>query len=193
MIKRLFLFAMLGIALLINKPAHAQVSVNINIGSQPLWGPTGYDHVDYYYMPDIDTYYYVPSQQYVYLEGNRWVWRNSLPPNHRDYDLYNGYKVVMNTPKPWLQHQTHVVKYQTHAAVIQPSIRDSRDSKYYVVKGHPNYNGGNKTVKSRTVVKTTRKTNNGRGNGNNRDNGNGRGEQGKSNSNANREGRGGRN
>lgn len=40
--------------------AKAQVSLNINIGSQPVWGPTGYDHVDYYYFPDIDAYYYVP-------------------------------------------------------------------------------------------------------------------------------------
>lgn len=30
-----------------------RVSVNINIGSQPAWGPVGYDYVDYYYMPDI--------------------------------------------------------------------------------------------------------------------------------------------
>jgi hypothetical protein len=48
----------------------AQVRVNINIGSQPVWGPVGYDHVDYYYLPDIETYYYVPTRQFVYF--NKW-------------------------------------------------------------------------------------------------------------------------
>jgi hypothetical protein len=51
-------------------PASAQVRVNINIGSQPVWGPVGYDHVDYYYLPDIETYYYVPTRQFVYF--NKW-------------------------------------------------------------------------------------------------------------------------
>ena len=33
--------------------ASAQVSVNVsfNVDAQPEWGPAGYDHVNYYYMP----------------------------------------------------------------------------------------------------------------------------------------------
>ena len=31
----------------------AQVSVNVNIGSPPAWGPAGYPSVDYYYLPVI--------------------------------------------------------------------------------------------------------------------------------------------
>jgi hypothetical protein len=29
---------------------HSQVSVNVNIGSPPLWGPSGYSNIDYYLM-----------------------------------------------------------------------------------------------------------------------------------------------
>ena len=31
-----------------NSQAQVKVGVNINIGSQPAWGPVGYDYVDYY-------------------------------------------------------------------------------------------------------------------------------------------------
>ena len=57
----------IGLAIVITSgmavPASAQVRVNlnINIGSQPAWGPAGYDYVEYYYLPDIDVYYYVPT------------------------------------------------------------------------------------------------------------------------------------
>jgi hypothetical protein len=125
--------------------ASAQINLSVNIGSQPLWGPTGYDHVEYYYLPDVDAYYYVPSGQYVYLQGNRWVWTSSLPSQYRNFDLYNAYKVVMNNRRPYLLHDQHLKTYKNYKnnGRKQTIIRDSRDSKYYVVKGHPNFNGNN--------------------------------------------------
>lgn len=115
------------------KQAGAQVSIslNLNIGSQPAWGPTGYDHVEYYYLPDIDCYYYVPGQQFVYQNGSQWVWRSSLPPQYSNYDLYNGYKVVVNKPKPYLRSTVYRTKYSSYKGRRdQPMIRDSRDAKY---------------------------------------------------------------
>ena len=124
--------------------SRAQVNVNVNIGSQPLWGPTGYDVVEYYYLPDLQMYYYVPSHQFIYLNGGNWVFVNSLPPRYRGYNLYSGYKVVINEPKPYLHFDAHKVKYAKYkgARGKQVIIRDSRDPKYFVVKGHPgNANG----------------------------------------------------
>lgn len=51
-----------------NADAQIRINANINIGNQPLWGPVGYDYVDYYYMPDIDVYYHVPQRQFIYLD-----------------------------------------------------------------------------------------------------------------------------
>ena len=34
--------------------AQIRVRLNLNIATQPVWGPVGYDHAEYYYMPDID-------------------------------------------------------------------------------------------------------------------------------------------
>ncbi len=130
--KRIILAVVLGVASMSSINVKAQVSVNINIGQQPEWGPTGYDHVDYYYLPDVDAYYYVPSNQYIYLLNGVWVWRSSLPARYSNYDLYNGYKVVMNTRRPYLSHQNHVAQYSKYKnnRGNQQVIRDSKDNRY---------------------------------------------------------------
>lgn len=89
----------------------AQVRITINIGDQPEWGPSGYDYAEYYYMPDIETYYYVPRRQFVYFSGNNWVFSSSLPPMYSNYNLYSGYKVVLRTPDAYKYFNSHKVKY----------------------------------------------------------------------------------
>ncbi|HTK21083.1 MAG TPA: hypothetical protein VL442_16285 [Mucilaginibacter sp.] len=115
------------------KTANAQVhlSVGINIGSQPEWGPTGYDHVDYYYMPDIDAYYDINAHQYVYFNNNVWVHSASLPPRYANYDVYHGYKVVVNERTPWVHNDVYRRKYASYKGRRdQAVIRDSHDEKY---------------------------------------------------------------
>ena len=80
--------------------AQVRVSVHANIGNQPNWGPAGYDYAQFYYLPDIDMYYDVQARQFVYFDRGRWVYATALPVNHRNYDLYGGYKVVMNDQRP---------------------------------------------------------------------------------------------
>ena len=125
--------------------ATAQVHVNINIGSQPVWGPVGYDRADYYYMPDIDAYYNVPQRQFIYLEGPTWVFSRSLPYRYRNYDLYRGYKVVINEPRPYLHHQVYQQRYYRYRGNSgQQIIRDSRDERYRGNGNSGNHgNGGN--------------------------------------------------
>jgi len=96
------------------KSSDAQVNINVNIGSQPQWGPVGYNHVDYYYLPDIESYYYVPTRQFVYLQQGRWIFASSLPHRHRHYNLYSGYKVVLNGQRPYHHFHNHRVKYKKH-------------------------------------------------------------------------------
>jgi hypothetical protein len=122
--------------------AQVKVNLNVNLGQQPVWGPTGYDHADYYYLPDIDCYYDINRSQFIYNSGNRWVYASQLPPRYRNYNLYNSYKVVVNEPKPYLHADVYRNKYrdnkQPHEKQI--AIRDSREEKYYQVKGHPMHN-----------------------------------------------------
>lgn len=144
--KKMILCGALFLSAILFNDARSQVRVNINIGSQPVWGPVGYDYVEYYYLPDIETYYYVPTRQFVYLSSNgTWIHSYSLPPAYRSYDLYTGYKVVVNQPRAYLGFKSHKAKYdnyrKNHSQVI---IRNSDQPKYYVVKGHPKHKAVNK-------------------------------------------------
>ena len=79
--------------------AQAQVSINVNIGTPPSWGPEGNDNSRYYYLPDIDTYYDVAKSQYIYENKGKWIRQKNLPSKNRQYDLYKGYKVVLTDYK----------------------------------------------------------------------------------------------
>ncbi len=134
--KKICLTLLLAIGFISFKSS-AQIRLNVNIGSQPLWGPVGYDHVDYYYLPDVESYYNVPKKEFVYLNNGNWIFSPNLPTRYKGYDLNNGYKVVMNTETPYRYFNQHKVKYVSFKGKHnQPIIRNSNDAKYYVVKGN---------------------------------------------------------
>ena len=141
--KKAILIVTLLIGGLLFQKADAQIRVrlNLNIGSQPVWGPVGYDHVEYYYMPDIDAFYYVPRQQYIYMERGRWMFTTSLPYRYRNFDLYSGYKVVINEPTPYRHAETYRTQYGSYKGNhSQEVIRNSHDSRYFENKNHPEHN-----------------------------------------------------
>jgi hypothetical protein len=160
--KKLLFAAAIALSCLSIKTADAQITVRagINIGSQPEWGPVGYAHAQYYYMPDIDAYYDVPAHQYVYNENNVWVHANVLPERYH-FDRYHTYKVVVNQRNPWEHHADIRTRYAGYRGRHdQTIIRDSHDSRYQ------NHWKGDRDHGD-----------NGRGNGG-RDNGRGHGDKG---------------
>jgi hypothetical protein len=122
--------------------AQVRVRLNVNIATQPVWGPVGYDHAEYYYMPDIDVFYYVPRHQYIYQERGRWKFSTSLPYRFRSYNFYSGYKVVINDdPRPYRNADNYRKKYSEYKGNHdQGVIRDSHDSRYWENKNHPEHN-----------------------------------------------------
>ena len=150
--KKIIIAALFIVSNLLANNINAQERVKMNITSQPDWGPTGYDYVDYYYLPEIESYYYVPKHQYVYSDNGKWMFSNNLPPAYKAYNVYNGPKVVINQPTPYLNFNDHKIKYKSwnQRPVI---IRDSKDAKYrnhwnngkhkgwYKGKGNPHGNG----------------------------------------------------
>jgi hypothetical protein len=156
-------------------PVNAQVnfSISINIDRQPVWGPTGYDHVEYYYLPDIDAYYYVPQQRFFYFEAGQWISSSSLPSRYSGYNLYNSYKVVVNEPTPYLNDQTYKEKYASYKGRHdQQSIRDSHDPKYFVNPKHPEHTNWVKQNNQRN--RDSQNNGNDKGNGKNRGKGSGK-------------------
>ncbi|MBS7254165.1 hypothetical protein [Flavobacterium branchiicola] len=94
--------------------AQAQVSINVNIGTPPNWGPQGNDNSRYYYLPDIDVYYDVNQSQFIYDNNGKWTRDKRLPSTCRHYDLYSGYKVVLNDYRgntPYSYHKNHRAEY----------------------------------------------------------------------------------
>lgn len=112
--------------------ADAQVSVSVNIGTQPQWGPVGYDRADYYYLPDVEAYYYIPRRQFIYLDAGRWIFATNLPGRYRGYDLYGGYKVVINEPRPYDHFYDHRDRYARYRGWRgrQDCIRDHHRPRY---------------------------------------------------------------
>jgi hypothetical protein len=120
-------------------PAQVNASIGVNIGDQPVWGPSGYDHADYYYIPDINSYYSVSEHQYIYKDGKNWRHGASLPSSYH-YDPYHSYKVVVNQDKPYRNNKQHIAQYSRFKGVKdQPVNRDSKDPRYFENKDHPNH------------------------------------------------------
>jgi len=169
--KRIIVVMSVAVALLTVSSSKAQINLNlgINIGSQPAWGPIGYDHVEYYYLPDIEAYYNVPKQQYVYLSAGRWIFSSRLPARFANYDIERGYKVVMNEQRPFEHFDNDRTKYQQYKGYKQHQefIRNSNDPKYFVVKGHPKYNGNNRNGDKHNNKEDRQSNDNGRNRGRN--------------------------
>jgi len=138
--KKLIILFVLCTSGLFCQTTTAQVSFRINLGSQPMWGPVGYDHVEYYYLPDIEAYYYVPSHKYIYMENDHWITRSYLPRRYGDYDLYNSRKIVINDARPYLRHNDYRTRYSSsNEQSNQQSIRDSHEGRYFENRNHPEH------------------------------------------------------
>ena len=126
----------IGMLLFMAGSVQAQISVHVNLGTPPQWGPSGYDDVRYYYLPDVEAYYDVPSSMFIYFNGVSWVHRTNLPSRYRNYDLYNGYKVVMSDYRgntPYIHFREHKRQYiRGYRVQNQPTYghRPERDNPY---------------------------------------------------------------
>lgn len=92
----------------------SQVSVNVNLGTPPVWAPADRVEVQYYYLPEVDVYYDVPAERFIYIRNGRWHRSAALPAKYRGYNL-RGANVVYLTDyrgnSPYKLHKTHKVKY----------------------------------------------------------------------------------
>jgi hypothetical protein len=144
--KKLFIIsAILGIVALTSNQSNAQVSINVNIGAQPSWVPSGYQDVNYYYLPEVQSYYYVPQRQFVYLSGNRWTRSRYLPARYRGYDLHHGRKVVVYGNSPYRSYNTHRVTYSNHNNYYRSSYGGGNRVRYNSPRNnYRSYRGDNR-------------------------------------------------
>lgn len=97
----------IGVLLFFSSTANAQ-------GSAPMWGPAGYTEGRYYYLPGVQSYYDIKSSEFIYNKNGTWIHRAHLPERNKNYNLYNGYKVVMTDYRgdtPYTYFNDHKKKY----------------------------------------------------------------------------------
>jgi hypothetical protein len=153
----------LGILMLFaSNSMQAQVSINVNLGVQPSWGPVGYSSVNYYYLPDIQSYYDVRTTQFIYLNNGVWIRSSYLPRQYRSYDLNRGYKVVMNDyhgSRPYYNYKYDKVKYyKGYKGSPQKSLGNKHE-------GHHDYENHGNNGNYENHDHHEGKGNNGHGNG----------------------------
>lgn len=89
------------------------------------WTPPYYAGVRYYYMPDIEAYYDLTDQNFIYLDNGQWLFSPALPPVYSTYNLNNGFLIALNSGiyQPWVRHTYYVSSYP----------------RYYYRKKYPHY------------------------------------------------------
>ena len=165
-----------GLMLMLAGSAQSQLSVNVHIGTPPAWGPSGYDDVRYYYLPDVEAYYDVHTSMFIYVSGNHWIRRSYLPGRYRNYDLYHGYKVVMNDYRgnsPYTHFKEHKMKYNKGYRGAEQRNIGERSNRNYDNRDRQQSNQSNRNVERRDERNQMKYVNQNKEHGNN--NGNGKG------------------
>ena len=81
----------------------------------PVWAKAAPVNVNYYYLPDIETYYDVPAQRYIYLKNGSWVRNSALPARYKGYNMYQSNPVYLTDYRgnaPYTLYKVHKVKYK---------------------------------------------------------------------------------
>jgi hypothetical protein len=151
--KKLKLVVIAAVLFFTSNAIQSQVSINVNLGVQPSWGPVGYSSVDYYYLPDVQAYYDVRATQFIFLNGGTWIRSSRLPRQYQYYDLNRGYKVVLNDyhgTRPYSQYKYHKQKYYKGYSRPQQTIghredyrENNENNENHGNKGHDNKGGDN--------------------------------------------------
>ena len=105
-------FIVFGMMLLAAIPNQAQVSVNVNF-TAPSWGPRVTTQ-EYYYLPDVNSYYDIRERQFIYYSNGGWIRASQLAPRYRSYNLNGGNIVVLHDyhgHNPYVNYKSHKIKY----------------------------------------------------------------------------------
>jgi hypothetical protein len=126
--------------ILIVTNSSAQVNVNVNINALPDWAPARYvPETRYYYIPELQVYYDIPSKMYIYPHKKGWVRNKKLPKHYAKYNLNTCHKVSLYDigPNPYAHYDMHRKKYPQNyrRGTAQPTRHDFNNNK----GKHPNH------------------------------------------------------
>lgn len=102
--------------------SQAQVSINLNIGTpavvvRPAWVPQNHVNVDFYYIPEIQSYYDVSAGLYVYLDNGNWCRTRYVPVRYRNYNLNHARRIELrgyHGSRPYTYYNCHNERYSNN-------------------------------------------------------------------------------
>ncbi|OWP74825.1 hypothetical protein [Flavobacterium oreochromis] len=102
------IFQITLILFFINEPSFSQ--------GPPDWAPAhGYRaKTRYVYFPDHNFYYDLQAQNYIYLKGNNWEIKASLPSPFININLGQSSQVELDFygERPYFYNENHIVRYK---------------------------------------------------------------------------------
>lgn len=123
--------------------AQAQVQINVNV---PYWGPAVPASVQYYYLPEIDGYYDLYAQTYLFFDPMYGAWVSSpvLPRMYAGYDPRFFHPVVVQYVgrQPWgylRDHRAYCDRWGVQPGRYYGANWPGRG---YVVAPRPGYGSG---------------------------------------------------
>lgn len=116
--KKITLLALFITLMSVINKTEAQVILgfNVNIGALVYAAPvaSAYYGDDYYYYPDIDMYYSIAAQQYIYFDGGRWLFSSYIPAIYRGYNFNAIRRVNINEARPWMHADVYRERYSNN-------------------------------------------------------------------------------
>jgi hypothetical protein len=127
--KKIALISAIAISSLLYNTANAQIRIRLglNFAPRPVYvparvvvqdqpvaytEPTNYDgDEDYYYLPDVDSYYSVTDQCYYYNDGGNWVSAAYLPGAYHDYDWRSARRFEVRAARPFMHNDYYRTRY----------------------------------------------------------------------------------
>ncbi|OXG05061.1 hypothetical protein BC749_10951 [Flavobacterium araucananum] len=112
--------------------SNAQVLSQKKAVSRPGWGPITNVEFRYYYLPDIDIYYDTDKNEFIYDKKGKWIRDKFLPSRSKEYDLYDGYTVIItdyNGKKPYVYHQKHLALFPKENRVSEREFLNNQSSR----------------------------------------------------------------
>lgn len=144
LVPKIALSGLFGLFLLgAEAPAQAQINININ---SPSWGPpVTSSNVQYYYIPEVEGYYDLRAQNYVYQRDGRWMRAASL----NGYNPNTFHPVIIDYvgTQPWVRIKEYKVKYPKggHPHGMPPGqAKKMKGGAVYVVPANQVYEQGGK-------------------------------------------------
>jgi len=140
--------------------SNAQFGFNVNVRlGLPAWIPGGYAESEYYYMPEIDAYYNVRQQQFIYLNNGAWAFSSRLPGMYAGFDLYNSRKIPVYGERPYMHADMYRERYAQYRGnnynnygYHQSAMAYNNNSRSYERSGyerHDNYRNDNRMEERR--------------------------------------------